>query len=144
MDKKDTKKGLVCIVLIESESEKVIDEARRLTIFFKTNNFEIFENGPQKDISSKEIENLLDRFMHDPRDLPRIFFISTLRHGDEFRAGNRTLFRLHDITSAFSNQRIEDALKSVPKLIVFDGSRSVTLKLNLSRRGLQLMLFRLA
>ena len=117
-----TKNGLACIVLIDSE--KLIDDERRLITTFSDLNFEIFEGFPHKDKNSDDINDLVRRFINDPRDLPRIFIIST--HGNarnELKDGENTLFYLHQITSQFARNYIPDHLRSVQKLIVVDACR---------------------
>ena len=117
-----TKNGLVCIVLIDSE--KLVEDERRLISTFTDLNFEIFEGLPHKDINANNISSLVSRFINDPRDLPRIFIIST--HGtarNELKDGDKTLFYLHQITGQFSRNSIPDYLRSVQKLIVVDACR---------------------
>ena len=117
-----TKNGLVCIVLIDSE--KLGEDERRLITTFSDLNFEIFEGLPHKDINSDNINSLVTRFINDPRDLPRIFIIST--HGNarnELKDGDNTLFYLHQITGQFARNSIPDHLRSVQKLIVVDACR---------------------
>ena len=87
------KNGLFLMILLESlriadedEPNRIPDETKKLENYFKEKNYVSY--GVHKNISSKEIEGLLQGFMNDERNLPRVCYISTTRHKDDlFRAG---------------------------------------------------------